>query len=66
MTDMQPRIKKRLRLSGFLLIIGLVLQALTLLWNHPLSFLAFMFVASPLVLLGILIYLHAIVTDPSV
>jgi hypothetical protein len=64
-TDTQPGIEKRLRISGFLLIIGLVLQALTLLWNHPLSFLAFMFVASPLVLLAILIYLHAIVTDPA-
>ena len=61
MIDTQSRIDKRLRVSGFLLIAGLSLQALTLVWNHPLSFLAFMFVASPLVLLAIAIYLYAIV-----
>ena len=63
MTDTQARIEKRLKLAGILLITGLAIQALTLSWNHPLSFLAFMFVASPLVLLGILIYLYSIVTE---
>ena len=63
MTGTPARIEKRLRIAGILLITGLCLQSLTLLWNHPLSFLAFMFVASPLVLLGVIIYLYSIVTE---
>ena len=63
MTEGQARIEKRLRLAGSLLIAGLGLQALTLSWNHPLAFLAFMFVASPLVVAGVVIYLYSIVTE---
>jgi uncharacterized membrane protein len=60
MMDAQARIERRLRFGGILLISGLAMQVLTLLWNHPLSFLAFMFVASPLVLAGIVIYFSSI------
>jgi uncharacterized membrane protein len=60
MMKLRTRIEKRLRIGGILLISGLAIQVLTLLWNHPLSFLAFMFVASPLVLAGIVIYFSSI------
>ena len=61
--DTQPKIEKSLRFAGSLLIPGLCLQALTLGWNHPLAFLAFMFIASPLVLAGVVIYLYSIISD---
>ena len=63
MTDIQGRIEKKLRIAGILLTTGLSLQVLTLVWNHPLAFLAFMFIASPLVLAGVIMYLYSIITD---
>ena len=52
----------RLRLSGVLIATGLVVQLVTLHWNHPLSFLAFLFIGSPLIAFGIGVYLYAVLT----
>ncbi len=35
-------ISRRLRLSGILIIVGLIVEGLSLIWNHPLSFVAFL------------------------
>jgi hypothetical protein len=52
---------RRLRLSGLLIVIGLAIQLATLLWNHPLSFLTFLLVGSPIVFSGIVVYLYSLV-----
>jgi hypothetical protein len=57
----QTEVERRLRLASALLLAGLGLQALTLLTNHPLAFLGFIFVASPLVLAGIVVYLWSLI-----
>src|SRR5579862_6851947 len=47
----QPRSAKMyrmLRISGVLLIIGLLIEAISLHYNHPLSFLGFMFIGGAL------------------
>jgi hypothetical protein len=49
-----------LRISSGLLILGLILEVVTLVWFHPLSFVLFAFVAAALIGLGILIYLAAL------
>ena len=46
-----------LRRAAILVVIGLTEQISTALWNHPLAFLAFMFVASPITAAGTLLYL---------
>ena len=46
-----------LRKAAILVVIGLTAQISTALWNHPLAFLAFMFVASPITAAGTLLYL---------
>jgi len=62
-SDHQNRfINKRLRLAGLLIIIGLVVEGLTLIWNHPLSFLAFAGVGALAMTLGIVVYLMALVS----
>jgi hypothetical protein len=53
-------VERRLALSGGLVGIGIIGQMLTLYWEHPLAFLAFLFVGSSLVLAGSLIYLWAL------
>lgn len=58
-------INARLRLSGGLIALGLLIQALSLLWNHPLSFIAFIGLGGLLVAGGIVLYLFTLVTIPS-
>jgi hypothetical protein len=55
-----------LRVSSALVITGLLLEIVSLLWFHPLSFVLFAFVAAGLIGLGIVIYLVslAIVATP--
>lgn len=54
-------ISKRLRLAGTLIILGLVVEGASLMWNHPLSFLAFIGVGGLLLFAGVVIYLIALV-----
>jgi hypothetical protein len=44
---------------------GLLLQALTLLWAHPLAFVAFLVMGCPLIMAGIMLYLFSLVSAPS-
>jgi hypothetical protein len=62
---MSEHIENRLRLAGILIIIGLVIQLATLFWNHPLTFMAFIFVGSPFVAAGIVLYLFSLVRTGS-
>jgi hypothetical protein len=50
-----------LRISSGLVIRGLVLEIVSLLWFHPLSFVLFTFLASSAIGLGILVYLVSLV-----
>jgi hypothetical protein len=55
-------ITKRLRLAGMFIIAGVLVQGLSLVWNHPLSFLAFLGIGGLAMFLGIVIYLAALVS----
>ena len=55
-------ISRRLRIAGVLIVLGLIVEALSLIWNHPLSFVAFLGIGGLLLLLGIVVYLTALVT----
>jgi hypothetical protein len=64
MTPMIPDdfMYKRLRIAGILIAIGLIVEAFSLIWNHPLSFLAFLGIGGLLLFLGVAVYLTALVT----
>ncbi len=53
-------IERRIRKASGLLMTGLGIQLATLFWNHPLTFLAFIFIGSPLVLTGVAMYLTSL------
>jgi len=53
--------RRILRLSSALVILGLVVEVASLLWFHPLSFVLFVFLAGSLTGIGILIYLLSLV-----
>jgi hypothetical protein len=54
-------IERALRASGVLLILGLVVEVVSLLWEKPLAFLLFVGVGGLLTFLGIFLYLHSLV-----
>lgn len=51
------RIRRLLQISSGLVIVGLLLEIVSLLWFHPLSFVLFAFLAAVLIGLGILVFL---------
>jgi hypothetical protein len=57
-----PSIEKRLRLAGLLVCLGLLMMLLTLVRIHPLAFVAFIVIACPLMLGGIILFLYSIVS----
>jgi hypothetical protein len=59
-------IERRIRASAALLIVGLMIEAITLRWAHPTAFLAFMFIGGTCMGAGILLFLSSLVsTDES-
>jgi predicted membrane channel-forming protein YqfA (hemolysin III family) len=56
---------RRLRVAGILIVLGLVVEALSLIRIHPLAFLAFMFIGGALLIAGIGIYLYSIASASS-
>lgn len=50
-----------LRAASALIILGLVVEAISLMWFHPLSFVLFAFVGIILIGLGILVFLASLV-----
>jgi hypothetical protein len=53
--------RRLLQISSALVILGLLLEIVSLLWFHPLSFVLFAFVAASFIGLGILLYLISLV-----
>jgi len=53
-------IERRIRWSGLIVALGLIIQTCTLLWTHPLSFMAFLLIGCPLVAAGLLLYLWSL------
>lgn len=60
-----PRLTRRLQLSGLLVSLGLLIEAATLFWSHPTAFLVFIGLGGLLVGAGVLLYLYAIVSGPA-
>ena len=61
MKDRTVGIQRFLKVSSGLIILGLLVEIVTLLWFHPLSFVLFAFVSATLIGLGILVYLTSLV-----
>lgn len=58
-------IERRIRWSGISIVLGLLLQMLTLLWTHPLAFMCFLIIGCPLVAAGMLLFLYSLVSHQS-
>jgi hypothetical protein len=58
----EPLNPRQLRVSGILVILGLLVEAFTIAWNHPLAFSLSLFVGGGFLLSGILVFLYTFVT----
>jgi RsiW-degrading membrane proteinase PrsW (M82 family) len=55
-------IERRIRASAALLIVGLMIEAITLRWAHPTAFLVFMCIGGTCLGAGILLFLYSLVS----
>ena len=62
---MATQMDRRLRISGLLIVLGLLVEALSLIRIHPLAFLGFMFIGGAFLMAGISVYLFSIVSASS-
>ena len=62
MTNNANSLERRLRLSGLLLILGLLTEVICLFWARPISFVVLIAVGGTLLLLGIVLFLVTIVS----
>jgi hypothetical protein len=66
MTQIQEEfITKRVRIAGVFVLLGLVVEGLSLMWNHPLSFVAFLGIGGLLLAAGIVTYLFMLLSAGS-
>jgi hypothetical protein len=56
---------RKLRVSGILLILGLVIEALSLFWNTAASFMSFAVIGGLCFAFGILLFLYSLVSSNS-
>ncbi len=54
-------LEKRLRISGILLMVGLLIEAICLLWARPIAFIVMVCAGGLLCALGIIVYLFSLV-----
>jgi RsiW-degrading membrane proteinase PrsW (M82 family) len=55
---------RRLRISGILVIIGLLVEALCLVWSRPIAFVVLVCLGGALIGLGVLLFLYSLVPSP--
>ena len=58
--------EKRLQIAGVLLIIGLVIEAVCLLWARPISFVIFVALGGLFLFAGVVTFLFSLVSIPPV
>jgi hypothetical protein len=56
---------RRLRISGSFVIIGLLVEALCLVWSRPIAFVVLVCIGGALIGLGVLFFLYSLVTAPA-
>jgi len=58
--------EKRMRFAGICLAVGLLTEALCLIWATPIAFIVFVAVGGLLIFIGLAVYLYSVVSTPAV
>ncbi len=62
MSEPLSKLERWIKISGILIMAGLIVELITLHWDHPTSFLVFLVTGGVLIAVGILTYLLSIVS----
>jgi predicted membrane channel-forming protein YqfA (hemolysin III family) len=54
---------QRLRIAGILIVLGLMVELLTLAWNDPIAFIVFLGAGGLLIFVGMVVYLWSLVSQ---
>jgi hypothetical protein len=60
------QLEKRRQLAGVFTVLGLVIEALCLIWATPITFVIFVMIGGLLMFVGIVLYLYSLVSDLKV
>jgi len=52
---------QRLRISGIFVIVGLLVEALCLLWSRPIAFVVLVCIGGALIGIGVLLFLYSLI-----
>jgi hypothetical protein len=56
---------QKLRTSGIIVIIGLLVEALCLVWSKPIAFVVLVCIGGALIGVGVLFFLYSLISAPS-
>jgi hypothetical protein len=57
------QLEKRRQVAGVFIVLGLVIEALCLIWSTPIAFVIFVAISGLLMVVGILLYLYSLVSS---
>ena len=57
------QLEKRRQVAGVVIVLGLVIEALCLLWSTPIAFVIFVAIGGLLMFVGIVLYLYSLVSN---
>ena len=57
------QVEKRRQVAGVFLVLGLVIEALCLIWPTPIAFVIFVAIGGLLMFVGIVLFLHSLVSN---
>jgi hypothetical protein len=57
------QLEKRRQVSGVFIVLGLVVEALCLIWSTPIAFVIFVAIGGFLMFIGIVLYLYSLIPD---
>ena len=57
------QVEKRRQVAGVIIVLGLVIEALCLIWSTPIAFVVFVAIGGFLMFVGILLYLYSLVPN---
>lgn len=60
-SDLHPKVARRIRISGVLMLLGMMIEVISLLWSNPTAFLVFASAGFFCFALGLFFYLFSLV-----
>ena len=57
------QLEKRRQVAGSFIVLGLVIEALCLIWSTPIAFVIFVAIGGLLMFVGIVLYLYSLVSN---